>query len=324
MIELVPASPRGQLSGPLTQRTGIVASTLETMEQAETMAFFREFPKLGRACILRHYPLTSDQLRRYADVLNWGDLSRADSASIVFSREMINEFESRWEWGGINDVMPPHYPRHSRGGLSLNPKVLWSIELLERNAYRLDWIGLSHNDGIPWSIEIIDHFRDKWSWSFLSYNDDIPWSLELIEHFNDQWDWSQLSANPMLPWSADLIERFHSKWNWQRLSRNNGVEWSPELQARFPQWSGDPVSKWFTNAEEFKDAIALMNIHLTEQIKNIFEASSRNDQETACGKKYSYWYRLSEELALPWSFVLIDAFKEHWNWKVLSCNPSLP
>jgi len=145
-------------------------------------------------------PWTPDLIRRFADRLNWGDLSA--NTALPWSQQLISTYEDRWDWTR----------------LSMNLSLPWTLQLIGRFTERWDWgshkTGLSGNEAVPWSLQLIDCFSERLDFVILSSNPTVPWSLELINRFEDKWFWLQLSRNEALPWSIDLIERFSNRWRW--------------------------------------------------------------------------------------------------------------
>ncbi len=176
MRSLVPISAPGALSVALSRRCDIVASTLETLEQAEIIQFFREYPELFGQCVQRYYPLTEAQLARYADQWDWELLS--ENAGLPWSIDLLEQFAETWDWGA----------------LSYNSELPWGIDLIERFADKWYWHLLSEDYGLlPWSIDLIERYADKWDWGVLSKNSGLPWSKQLFRQFETNWHMESVS-----------------------------------------------------------------------------------------------------------------------------------
>ena len=133
------------------------------------------------------------------------------------------------------------------------------MELIDRYVDQWNWdgsgFGLSSNPALPWSDELIAQYADKWLFDELSLNEGIPWHDELINQHADKWDWKQLSQNIALPWSKTLIERFANKWDWNKLSLNPSVEWDVSL-LNYADKHHLPVEWANLNAETFFQSIS--------------------------------------------------------------------
>jgi hypothetical protein len=179
-------------------------------------------------------------------------------------------------------------------GISSNPNIIWTNDLLKKFSSLLSWTslswhsknplellsfqevkwdGISLNRNINWSIDFIDEHLEKLKFNHLSGNPSLPWSFLLIERYKTRWNWDgsglsifNMSRNPGLPWSELLLEKYFDKWNWEDLSSNIGIPWSVELLEKYK-------SKW------------------TWGIGG-----------------------LSKNASLPWSVSLIEKYKEKWHW----------
>jgi hypothetical protein len=82
-------------------------------------------------------------------------------------------------------------------------------------AERVDWIALSGNPRLPWSISLLERDVDRWDWSSLSRNSGLPWAWEFLWHFSTRWNYEVLAGRE---WchervlatavDTDWIERF--------------------------------------------------------------------------------------------------------------------
>jgi hypothetical protein len=144
------------------------------------------------------------------------------------------------------------------GHLSLDERVPWSDELIEKWKHEWNWGSLSLNENLPWSESLIEKYVERWNWENLSVNRSLPWTEKLIEKFVDRWDFgtnkvspyddavqyctSGLSSNPKLPWSMDFIKKYESRWTWSSLSYSEEIQWSIEILQEFEQkWDWDEI-----------------------------------------------------------------------------------
>jgi len=245
MNELVPWRANGQLSAPLVQRTEIVASTLESIEQAELMSFYRKHPELFIADVQKNYPLYWHTIDKYEWHWNWRWISsnpNLDWQSHRFFDEAaeLHEFgePQDWDWG-----LDFSFENWDWRQLSRNEGLPWSFELLDEYIHHWDWNELAHNEALPWSFELLDRYIDRWNWNWLDSNRALPWSIELLERYADRWNWQRLSGGWAPPWSVQFIEKFVDKWDWHELSSNTWLPFSEELIDRFAdKWKWESLA----------------------------------------------------------------------------------
>jgi hypothetical protein len=219
-------------------------------------------------------------LEHYADRWDWGWLSW--NSALPWSQDLLDCYADRWDWTndsgrgdfrrGFFDRLAMEYPGlwywTGFDGLSDNPGLPWTLELIERYFDRWDWRGLARNPGLPWNPQLIKCYAERWDWSALSENTALPWTQGLIDCYADRWDWSALSGNKALPWTEDLIERYVDRWDWGKiwnsgLSANRALPWSAAFLARFEsRWdfaalAKNPLPMWRLLQRE--DIIALMD-----------------------------------------------------------------
>ena len=274
MNQLIPVGQQRQLSAPLTQRTEIVASTLATLEQAETMAFFRTYPELFRLCVQKHYPLKASQIDRFANKLNWEILS--SNYSISWSKALIKRHCSALDWTVLGDSTNLNFdmdwldivPKTQRDvfvyRIGFNDSVAWTEDLFRHflDVFRSTnkWCIMAQNSGLPWTSKLVNDYSKFWNWDLLSSNVGLPWSETFIDFYADKWCWHTLSKNPALPWSEQFIERFSNNWTWEALACNKGITWNSNLINEF--WKricGSPV--WHKENDVFKTGAGFLPIY---------------------------------------------------------------
>ncbi|MDH8701255.1 asparagine synthetase B (glutamine-hydrolyzing) [Dysgonomonadaceae bacterium PH5-43] len=106
--------------------------------------------------------------------------------------------------------------------------------------------------------------------------------------------WEKLSKE--FPWDEKLIEQYKKEIDWSAISENINMRWSTsmlEKYAHFIDWNllSDLSEEYlfsFTNLAKFKD--------------------------------YWNWSRLSSNYAIKFSYGIIDAFVNKWDWEELINN----
>ena len=146
------------------------------------------------------------------------------------------------------------------GFMSLDAKVPWSDELIEKWAHEWNWDALSFNGDLPWSENLLERYSDKWNFGIvtndpvygelhvcgLSSNPALPWSLRLLKKYESKWDWDVLSSSENLPWSLEILEAFDHKWNLDRLIWNENM-WNTVFQPFLDDEIIDSVLTLFKN-----------------------------------------------------------------------------
>jgi len=341
MNELIPYKPAGQLTTPLAQRTEIVADTLVSIEQAETIMFFHEFPALFKKCVSLHYPLRKEQIIEYEDNIDWIFLS--GNKSLDWSADLIRHFEEKWNWEL----------------LSCHLDFPWSKDIIMTFKDRWDWSALSENTALPWNEDLLNTFKDLWSHSSLDdnmalpwssnfikrylklqpewrslkcINDAIPWTDALIREFEDFWDWRKLSLCESIPWSTSLLEAYGSRWDTDELMWNSSIPWSIEILDIFDHsiplgllaetpgifWSVEMLDKLWL---EYGSALELRNNAFTNIAKHgkfdVIQVLERYSKEFSP-------VALAENPFFPWTSDSIEKWKDKHIWHNLSRSRSVP
>lgn len=142
------------------------------------------------------------------------------------SDKIVSEFLKSydWDWSGISN----------------NPSIPWTTNIIELLEDRLDWKSFSKNDVFAnygngsffWTIEFIEFYKDKLYWPSLSSNHSLPWSLDFIDHFINLWDWKSISYNYGITWSKEILYKYEKHLNWDILCES-GVAWDKDLMREF-------------------------------------------------------------------------------------------
>jgi len=200
------------------------------------------------------FPLLEKYEKRFHELGN--NNAPSTEHTIIFNGETPWNYEGKEEFPFEFDRKRPPFNKENSSienmdlpltSFSRNKNLPWSVELLERFAYSLNWDALSSNEGLPWSTELIEKYFDRWDWSGLASNENLSWSTDLIEKYKDEWDWGSLSQNGSLPWSVDLIEKFFSRWDWDQITYNQKLFTLKDLVERYGIEDGfknTPVGKY--------------------------------------------------------------------------------
>lgn len=177
--------------------------------------------------ISRHYPLSSAQLKRYSDKIDWDEA--AFNPMIDWTESLIKKYNSKTSQFFNN--------------LSSNAGLNWSANLVKAFEEKWDLTkdGLLNNEGLPWDDDDeYDSFRrigdDMWypmdaahdimakrEWERRSINRYFEWTHDYLRENADELDWALLSANPALPFTLELLSGFAERWTWDELASNHGL-----------------------------------------------------------------------------------------------------
>jgi len=113
-------------------------------------------------------------------------------------------------------------------GLSNNPQLNWTEELLLKYKDKWHWGGISCYiiGKYLWDDEILDRLEKHIEWSNISWNQGIPWNEELLDKYKDKIDWGTFSSNTVINWTGNLLEKYSSLIDFQRISNNHTMPWS--------------------------------------------------------------------------------------------------
>ncbi len=294
--------------GNLIKRVGNAITTtnklLAISERQKIISFLVERPEFFISLISKYYPLNEALLRKYSTIWNWELISL--NKTILWSDKIIEKYSPLFNWKF----------------LCQNSGIQWGNGLLEKYETKIEWIWLSANETFPSNEEMVEKYFDNWDWEVLSQNHGLPWEAEFIEKYKEKWNWNKLSENEGLSWSFELIDKFLNYWNWGSLSRlcpfpiqlinkyQNYVNWNSLKWNNKFQWNSETTKRF----NEIGNKMGMLytfpfNIDMIEVYKN---------------RESGLWQCLSLNSNLPWSFELIDKYKENWDWDCLSLNSNIP
>lgn len=320
-----------------------------TREQNRNIEFFKRHPLLLQNDVQRGYPLSEDQIDKYAGYWDWELLSH--NPKIQWSESLIQCFHDEWHWPGLSgntglpwsssfiDNFAERWDWHR---ISWNEALPWSIDLIDQYAGILYWGVLDTNQKLPWSGDFIRRYEDFWDWAGLSMRGSPPWSVWLIDEFADRWDWSNLSGNHSIPWTTEIIERYKKRLNWQLLDyRLPDALWKayssecPGKRMTVP-WSIEKMTRLEGRDHDWH-RIALpgltldhIRIHQDRWDWSVLSYDSYGEShEWPPGMIDTFqskwdWSALSSNQNLPWSPDLITQYEDRWDWAALSNNRLIP
>lgn len=248
--------------------------------------------------ISNYYPFTKDELHKYNNLLNWGEISANES--IEWTEQLYNEFSEKID----------------HGGLANNKSFPWTEEFIAKHyeaLFQLDEEGLdgmfmSLNPSLPFSHNFIDTYKSIWRWGFLSSNPGVPFTIELIDEFKDYWIREEFELNERL--LSDPVLKLTLGLNDSRClisNVHNCVYCYQDMYYVFEQGTID-LHKIF-HCPNFK-----WDFYLFQLIKE------RADEKKEFKDPLIY---LEESDTIPWSIELLELFENHWNYHMLSMNPSI-
>ncbi len=291
-------------------------------------------------------PWTPELLARYADRLDWQQLTR--DATLPWSAELIARYEDRLDWS--DETFAIGDPQFENRGFP------YTAEIIAAFAHRFDFAQLSGKpprSPIQWTVELLERFADRWDWSALSANPDLPWSLPFLESYEDRWDWSVLSegengfkwpadvfarfadrldlarmckgqtlGHDNLAWTEALIGRYADRWDWDALSSSPFVPFTPKLVERFEDhwtwkllsinpavpWDGALIARWIDRVD-FAMLSGNPRPFWTEALLDKYKTKLKWKPG---GKGADPAGQLPRNPSLPWSLALIEKYRPKW------------
>ncbi len=260
--------------------------------------------------------------------------------------ELLNNF--KWNWVG----------------LSSNPYLCWSKNLIDKYSDKWNWYSLVKNTGIKWTLNLIENYEERgflclsdfsnskallltedlinkkeaeqewyWDWQELSYNPSLSWSIQFFKNHLDKWDFgcNGLSSNPNLPWTESLINQFRDEWDWECLSRNIGLPWDIDFIENFiKEW--DFLGLMGNNgiSQELNPVVKMINLRSTDSVhrfktySNKFKNINYWIDSYRANKLEDNWFELSNNIHVLWTPEILRFYRLNWGWHGLSENIALP
>lgn len=143
------------------------------------------------------------------------------SSSYALTNEQILKYQDKllWEQCEIGFFM---------FGVSGNPNLNWSEELLIKYKDKWDWGGISCYiiGKYIWDDRILDRLGKHIEWGSISWNSSIPWNEKLLDKYEAKIHWDSMSSNTGINWSKKIIDKYNHLLDFDRLSNNHSLPWS--------------------------------------------------------------------------------------------------
>ena len=139
------------------------------------------------------FPICPEQLRRHKNLLIWQD-----------NKDAIDNL-----------------------GITNNPRIAWTKELLIEFKDRLLWSGVSVSiiGDCLWYEGILDDFEDVIDFRAISFNQSIPWSASLLKQFEDRIDLDALIGIGFMNVNMEIYEAFKDKMSLKEFVYNQNPPW---------------------------------------------------------------------------------------------------
>ena len=100
----------------------------------------------------------------------------------------------------------------------LSQDFLWSEQLLEKYADKVDWHEVSGNNQMLWTASMLEKFKKRIDWRELSgTGHQSLLNAEMLARFEQYWDWHELSDNSSLELTRELLDKFIERWDWREI-----------------------------------------------------------------------------------------------------------
>ncbi|NVN95503.1 MAG: hypothetical protein HXX18_09500 [Bacteroidetes bacterium] len=170
--------------------------------------------------------------------------------NFIFTSESLWHGKPYTTWEEVENDTPIDWDE-----ISKNSFLPWSIEIIDKYKYSLNFRNLCWNHGVPWSTELIFKFFVRFQESailgcdedttnknqflgILNHNPCFPWNMKNIRELEDYIPFDELSFNYYAEWSIDLLEYYEDKWDYPNMVSNQGI-----IPKAFPELSQFEVMK---------------------------------------------------------------------------------
>ena len=203
--------------------------------------------------------------------------------------------------------------------------------LFDKHKNKLNWIGLSDNPYLPWSMELIEKYVDKWDWKILSNNKSLPWTIEFLEKYKDKLDWTILCVRT--DGRGSILKEL---WNCREWSE----EWAHKMEDllgfnymrklildvhRLEAKTNNIQTQNLTN-EYDSDEKAFILCQLLRDYDSYFILKSRQwdvDYFENFRNHEWAWKGLSANEKVEWNIELIEKYMDKWDLNELARNKSV-
>ena len=112
-----------------------------------------------------------------------------------------------------------------------------SMDMLIKNEDKLDWKEISGNRNVLWTVDGINKFAYKLDWELFSDNcPDYIICDSTLNKFANRWNWKRLSNRDRFYNNWELLEKYADKADWSEIITNWDIEKPIEFFTRFQQY----------------------------------------------------------------------------------------
>lgn len=237
------------------------------------------------------YPFSITELRKYADILDWFEVSANEN--IYWTESLFNEFESMISVDGL------------RG----NESFPWTEAFIDKHIKELFYVDdpmgewksyFGMNKTLPWSEHFIDKYIEHWDLQFLSMNDNIPFTIELIDKYKDNWRFDLLQYTLRTKADPELKSHLSKFYNCNIKDNTHSCKFCFQGAEILEEYKGRRISLEFIYCPNFKWSDDII-FKLKSRIQNRDHALLLID--TFIKKAFKHW-----------SIEVLDAFEEYWEY----------
>jgi len=237
------------------------------------------------------YPFSVTELRKYADILDWFEVSANEN--IYWTESLFNEFESMIRVDGL------------RG----NESFPWTEAFIDKHIKELFYV---------------DDPMGEWK-SYFGMNKTLPWSEHFIDKYIEHWDLQFLSMNDNIPFTKELIDKYADNWRFDLLEYTLGTKADPELKSHLSKFyncnikdsthnckfcfQGEEYLEMYRGKQVSLEFIYCPNFNWPENFASKLKTTIRNREERLMiadiflHKPFKHW-----------SIDVLDAFEEYWEY----------
>lgn len=233
----------------------------------------------------------------------------------------------------------------------------WDARLLESYQDQVDWHAISQNRHICWTTDVLERFKDRLDWHALSRQKEIL-NMQNLKQFKDYWDWEYIISEnaysdsfikiycqfkkyislewiknaediremkltsyidegeefeqiqdllDICPCDMSFLEKFKDRLDWQKISRNPNTSWTFQEINKFNDYIDWDA---FSNVEE----------NLWKFLHCYPQQSRYTMNKLEAFREYWNWSILSENPHLKWNHKLLNRFADRWDWNKIINN----
>jgi hypothetical protein len=250
-------------------------------------------------------------LSKYIDE-NWDWEALSSNTSISISAEFIRKNESKkWDWQALSQ----------NDNIILNNSTI--IELADRN---WNWELLSNRTDLQFTSDFIKQLYTKpFNWYAISQNQEFTPNIDVLLLIGDkEIDWERVSQKIDLETNIEVLSKFHNKVNWKSITSNPSLNISDRTLLKNYQ---DHLDWHFiSNSDRF--ILDIDNLIQFKSLLNWEVINSRNDFEISQNyleplSDVINWSIASSSMLINFNEVIIEKYRNNWDWRALSKNPQV-